>query len=184
MRVINLIGQPGAGKSTLAAGLFYSMKSRRFNVELVTEYTKDALYEKHDFVLEDELLLFSEKYKRIKRLSQSVDWVITDSPLMNSLFYSTEFGAVGDAFFRSVAERFDNTYVLVRRVVPYVAHGRMHSEDESDKVANDIRRWLDANGISYIEVAGDGEGVRLVLEHLFGHGFADVSLNRDFRIAG
>ena len=179
MRVINLIGQPGAGKSTLAAGLFYGMKSRKFNVELVTEYTKDMIYEGHSFVLDDELLLFSEKYKRIKRLSESVDWVITDSPLLNSLFYSTDFGTIGDAFFRSVAERFDNCYVLVRRVVPYVAHGRMHSEEESDKVADDIRRWLDANGISYLEVAGDGEGVRQVLEHLFGPGAATANLDQE-----
>ena len=43
-RVINLLGAPGAGKSTAAAGLFYRMKKEFLSVELVTEYAKDLIY--------------------------------------------------------------------------------------------------------------------------------------------
>ncbi len=35
MKVINLWGSPGAGKSTAAAGLFYRMKFADYNVELI-----------------------------------------------------------------------------------------------------------------------------------------------------
>jgi len=155
MRVLNLIGQPGAGKSTLAAGVFWLLKTRHRNVELVTEYTKDAIYEGSGFVLEDELLLFAEKYRRIKRLSGSVELAITDSPLINSVFYDRSFGAEGKAFFRRVAETFDNLYVFVRRVAPYVPHARMTSQAEADRMAEIIREFLVKEGIPFFEVDGD-----------------------------
>lgn len=41
--VINLIGGPGSGKSTTAAGLFFRMKSMGVRCELVTEYAKELV---------------------------------------------------------------------------------------------------------------------------------------------
>lgn len=155
MRVLNFIGQPGAGKSTLAAGVFWLLKTRQYNVELVTEYTKDVIYEGSGFVLEDELLVFAEKYRRIKRLSGSVELAITDSPLINAVFYDRFFGQEGKAFFRRVAEIFDNRYVFVRRVAPYVPHARMSCQAEADRMADVIRGFLVTEKIPFFEVEGD-----------------------------
>lgn len=176
MRVLNLIGQPGAGKSTLAAGIFWLLKSRHYNVELVTEYTKDVIYEGSGFVLEDELLLFAEKYRRIKRLSGSVELAITDSPLLNAVFYDRSFGAEGRAFFRSVAERFENHYVFVRRVVPYVPHARMKSQREADCIAEVIRRFLLEESIPFFEVDGDMSAPTRVVEWLESSGILEPRL--------
>ena len=78
MMLINLTGEPGAGKSTIAAGLFYRLKMRKWNVELVTEYTKELILTNDQWALADELVVFSEKYRRIKKL-EKVDIVITDT---------------------------------------------------------------------------------------------------------
>lgn len=43
--VINLIGSPGTGKSTIAAELFARMKWLGFDVELVSEYAKELVWE-------------------------------------------------------------------------------------------------------------------------------------------
>lgn len=43
--VINLFGGPSAGKSTLAAGVFYNLKCMGINCELITEYPKDKVWE-------------------------------------------------------------------------------------------------------------------------------------------
>ena len=40
--VINLLGSPGAGKSTTAARLFYELKMKGVKCELITEYAKDS----------------------------------------------------------------------------------------------------------------------------------------------
>ena len=44
--VINLLGGPGCGKSTVAAGIFHQLKSLGYSTELVTEYVKDIVYDK------------------------------------------------------------------------------------------------------------------------------------------
>ena len=41
--VINLIGSPGTGKSTLASELFSKMKWKGHDVELVSEYAKESV---------------------------------------------------------------------------------------------------------------------------------------------
>jgi len=45
MKVINLFGGPGCGKSTAAAGLFHLMKSNHMSVELVNEFAKEIVWE-------------------------------------------------------------------------------------------------------------------------------------------
>jgi len=45
MIVVNLLGSPGVGKSTGAAYIFAMLKFRDLNVELITEFAKDKVYE-------------------------------------------------------------------------------------------------------------------------------------------
>lgn len=128
MMLINFTGEPGAGKSTMAAGVFHQLKTRHWNVELVTEYTKELLLAGDKLSLSDELLIFSEKYRRIKKL-ESVDIVITDSPLINSVVYGdAQFGPSAGAFYEAVARSFDGLYFAVRRLSPYIPLGRMPDE--------------------------------------------------------
>lgn len=43
--VVNLFGGPGCGKSTTMARLFADLKTRGLNVEMVSEFAKDLVYE-------------------------------------------------------------------------------------------------------------------------------------------
>ena len=90
MKVINLWGGPGTGKSTTAAELFVKLKKQNVNVELVTEYAKDLTYEQRYNVLEeDQLYILTKQFRRLYRLRKSVDIVITDSPLLLGCVYFT-----------------------------------------------------------------------------------------------
>ena len=143
MLLVNFIGEPGAGKSTMAAGLFHSLKTRSWNVELVTEYTKELILTGDQWKLADELLVFSEKYRRIRQL-EKVDIVITDSPLINSIVYGErQFGPAGGAFFEKVADSFDSIYFAVRRVSAYVPYGRMPDEEDAEKAGRAIIQHLE-----------------------------------------
>ena len=87
--IINLYGGPGVGKSTIAAGLFFLMKTEKYNVEFVTEYAKELIYEGRYNVLEqDQLYVFAKQHRKILRLKDSVDYIISDSPLLLSSVYS------------------------------------------------------------------------------------------------
>ena len=41
--VVNLLGAPGSGKSTIAASIFSKLKFQNLNVELVSEYAKELV---------------------------------------------------------------------------------------------------------------------------------------------
>lgn len=86
MKVINLLSGPGAGKSTTAAGLFYQMKLKGINVELITEYAKDMTWEERYNTLSNQLYIFAKQYSRQLRVKNKVDYIVTDSPLLLSFF--------------------------------------------------------------------------------------------------
>lgn len=137
LKVINLYAGPGAGKSTLAAGLFNLMKNLQYRVELVTEFAKDTTYEKNYGVLQNQLVVLAEQDRRLRRLEGQVEWVITDSPLPLGLVYMTpEYEhwltpAVWGAF-----NRYQNYHVLVQRsdAHPYQKYGRTQDLSEAMKL--------------------------------------------------
>ena len=85
--VINLIGSPGSGKSTLAALLFGEMKKLGYSVDLVTEYAKELVWEERNATFDDELYIFAKQNHRIFRLNEKVDFIVTDAPLLQKLYY-------------------------------------------------------------------------------------------------
>lgn len=164
MMLINFTGAPGAGKSTMAAGLFHQLKTRHWNVELVTEYTKELLLTQDTWSLSDELLVFTEKYRRIKKL-ESVDLVITDSPLINSVVYGdTQFGPSAGAFYESVARSFDSLYFAIERVSPYVPLGRMPDADAADRAGNAIVNHLRRLGAPLWHAQGTDAAIPHILK--------------------
>lgn len=58
--VINLWGGPGCGKSTTMARIFSELKVKGYNVEMVSEFAKDLVYEKRDETMKDELYIFAK----------------------------------------------------------------------------------------------------------------------------
>ena len=83
MLVINLWGGPGAGKSTVAAELFVSLrKHTNANVELVNEFATDLCFERAKENLKDQVYLLGNQWHRLWRFEQiGVDVAISDSPI-------------------------------------------------------------------------------------------------------
>lgn len=86
-KVINFFGVPSSGKSTIASGLFHELKKKNYSVEYVSEYAKDVVYDDTHTLLENQLHIFSEQFRRQYRLLNKVDYIITDSPLLLSIVY-------------------------------------------------------------------------------------------------
>ncbi len=62
MKVINMFGAAGAGKSTNSAGLAYELKKDGFKVELVTEFAKELCITKSEHLLENQIWVFGNQY--------------------------------------------------------------------------------------------------------------------------
>ena len=164
MIIINLLGPPGAGKSTTAAGLFHAMKLKGFQVELVTEYAKDLVYEERHNLFEHQDYIFAKQHRRISRLKGKVDFVITDSPLIQSLQYVDDsYPQTFKPFIREVNNLYENSTFFINRVKPYNPNGRYQTEEESNKVGLGIKDMLNDNLIPFMSVNGDDKAVDTIL---------------------
>lgn len=132
MKVINLWGAPGAGKSTVAAGLFYKMKVAGYKVELVTEYAKDVVWDNRDDLLKDQLYLLAKQNRKLERLRGKVDWCITDSPVLLVLAYMPElYYSHFNSLTYDVWNSYTNLNYLLERNHEYKRDGRVQTEEES-----------------------------------------------------
>ena len=139
-KVINLFAGPGAGKSTNAAGIFYEMKSRGINCELVTEYAKDCVWEDRYGVLQDQIYVFGKQHHRLWKLQGKVDYVITDSPLYLSYMYAnSEDKGIIEAVVRQYASKMDNINIFVERTKKYNPIGRMQTEEQAKTLDDEIK---------------------------------------------
>lgn len=130
MKVINMFGGPCTGKSTLAAGLFHYMKCQGCDVELVTEYAKDMVYEQRTNIMEDQVYIHAKQYRRISRLRDKVEYVITDSPILLAAAYAIEgyYSALEPLVIQTFCS-FDNVNFLIRRPnEEYKQDGRIQNE--------------------------------------------------------
>lgn len=149
--VIELYAGPGAGKSTLAAGLFSLMKTKGYRVELVTELAKDITYEKAYGLLQNQFYVAVNQEHRQWRLRGQVDWIITDSPLPLGLAYCGDRDrALLQVITKGLRKRYVNLPILVKRAKTYQQYGRSQTENE----ARAIDTVVDA--IFYGPVLGEG----------------------------
>lgn len=138
MKVINLFGGPGSGKSTTAAGLFYHMKMKGLNAELVAEYPKELFY---SGVLEiltpyGQKQIFAEQAHRLERLLGKVDYAIVDCSLLLSYIYGKP-DPTNQTFLKLVTEtykQFDNVNIFIDRPDTYQTSGRMEDLAQANEI--------------------------------------------------
>lgn len=162
--VVNLMGAPGAGKSTGAAEVFAFLKKKGINTELILEFAKDKTWEHNMKALSVQEYVFGKQSYRLARCRDQVDVIVTDSPLPLSIIYNNN-PALGDAFNQVVLNIF-NTYTnlnfYVNRVKPYNPAGRNQTEAESDALNEPIKKLLHDYEIVYTDINGDDNGYEYV----------------------
>lgn len=145
MKVINLIGGPGCGKSTTAAGLFYELKKKGYSVELVTEYAKTRVWEDALKTLKDQIYVFGKQHHSQWKLEGKVDYIVTDSSLLFSIIYGGD--QVTEAFESLVIEdfrRFNNVCIFLERTgIDYERNGRLETSQEAEEIDKRILRLVD-----------------------------------------
>ena len=165
--VINLFGAPGAGKSTGAAIIFAELKKRGVNAELVTEFAKDKTWEHNAMALGCQEYVFGKQSYRLARCKADVDVIVTDSPLPLSLLYISDPALVADGAFQKVVMNVFNSYnnlsYFVNRVKPYNPKGRNQTERESDVLAAELKKLVNENDISCVEILGNDAGYASVV---------------------
>lgn len=153
-KICNIFGGPGSGKSTTAAGIFYKLKQRGVNVELVTEYAKDLTFEARHNVLEDQLYILAKQNRRIHRLIGQYDIVVTDSPILTGLVYTKpDYFKMFEPLLLEIWESYNNQCFLMNRGdIKYFEVGRNQKLDEAKQIDDRLVRFLNSRRIPYQEI--------------------------------
>lgn len=170
MKVINLFAGPGAGKSTLAAGLFYNMKSLGYRAELVTEVAKDYTYERAGVKLNNQLYMLAKQEHRLRRIADQVDYAVNDSPLLLGLAYgSAEIPWLAEAV-KGAFHQYDNVNFFVDRCShEYQEYGRNQSAAEAAQLDAAILNILNECDEWFTCVRPDALGITSILQRISFH---------------
>lgn len=170
MKIINLFGGPGCGKSTTRAGLFSLMKINRINCEEVTEYAKDAVWDNSKDILADQLFVLANQNRRLFRLQNKVEWAISDSPLLLSIHYRTPdyLPKTLESLIWELWDQYENYNFFLERTKPYSGIGRLQTESEAKAIDLEIKRLLDENEVPFVSIPGNELAPQIILDTIFG----------------
>ena len=164
MILVNLYGGPGSGKSTMAASIFSELKWKGINCELVTEYAKDKVWEGSLNILDNQLYVLAKQYHKLFRLKNKVEVIITDSPLLFSLFYGESMSNNFKNLVFDLYQEFHNIDIFLNRQKPYNPSGRLQTEDVAKSIDISIKQILKNKGISYFSIDGEKSEVKTIVQ--------------------
>jgi len=167
--IINLIGPPGTGKSTLASEIFAKLKWAGVDCELVSEFAKELVWEQRHETMKDELYLFAKQNHRLFRVNGKVDVIITDRPLILSVLYNDLYGDQSKQFTDLVlheVRKYRNCNILLNRTKPYKENGRLQSEAESNQMYQAIESILTRYNEKYTVLDANSESADLIVQDI------------------
>ena len=151
--VINLIGGPCSGKSTIAAELFARLKKMGIHCELVSEYIKDRIYEENQTMPKNQIAIFGMEHYNISNKLGKVDVIVHDGSFINNIIYKTEENKYFDDLIISEYKRFWNLDFFIKRGnIEFETYGRIHNLKQSKELDKTIKETYDSYELSYIEV--------------------------------
>jgi len=155
-KVINIFGGPGLGKSTTALGVTYYLKMRGFRAEAPEEYAKSVTWDKNIAKLEDQLYIVANQNRRLWRLKEQIDWIVSDSPLLLGIHYVPPdyFPQFYKKFIFEVWNHYENINFLLERTVPYDPVGRNQTEEEAKHIDQGIITMLEEENVEFTKISG------------------------------
>lgn len=170
--VVNLFGGPGSGKSTACAYVYAALKAKDINCEMAREFAKDKAWEKNLTALNNQAYIFGEQYYRLTILEDDVDVIITDSPILLSVFYrnrynnSIDFPKEFDDVVLYSFNRYNNINYFIRRNKLYNPNGRLQTEDEAKELDVKLLEFLNEYEISFDIVNGNQNGYQKIVDDI------------------
>lgn len=158
--IINLYGGPGTGKSTSAAYVYFLLKYAGNNAELVREYVKDWVWEGRAIKEYDQIYFLGKQIRREDILRNKVSHVVTDSPVMLSLYYARlhskpDFAAgietLVKAYYADAASKgIQHKHVFLYRSKPYETSGRYQTLEQAKEIDVGLKLLLHETNTPYV----------------------------------
>ena len=166
--VVNLFGEPSAGKSTCAMDITAQLKRNGINAEYVSEFAKDKVYENDSEIFKHQEYIFGKQSFKMGRVKNKVQVIVTDSPLINSAVYNADV-ILGEEFNKTVLNVFnsyDNINYLLIRQHSYENEGRIHNQEEAKDIRKEIINKLHNYHIAYEELISNKESCEYIVQQI------------------
>lgn len=177
--VINTVGEPGSGKTTLSFWLSQALKRSGISTEFIPEIVKYECYDPQGTARvrsgRYDMRYLRQQARLLLPVLGQVEVVINDGAFELSYFYAsrrmtpealTAFGGRVDHFRAIVSQKSEAWFVMPERDHPYETTGRNESETEAAQIREQMKALLLAHYASPVqEVRGEGDRV-LILERI------------------
>lgn len=151
--VINLIGGPCSGKSTISAELFARLKKMGIKTELVSEYIKDRIYEENKTMPNNQIAIFGMEHYNISNKLGKVDVIVHDGSFLNNILYNKESNKEFNDLIVSEYHKFNNLDFFIKRGnIEFESYGRIHTYEQSLQIDEKIKNIYKESQAEYIEV--------------------------------
>lgn len=165
--IVNLIGGPCSGKSTVAAELFARLKKMGIKCELVPEYIKEEIYDEHNLVINDQIYLFSHELHQLLNKINKVDVIIHDGSLLLNINYDKEDNKIFHELIITEYNKFNNLdFFLCRNNIKFEKYGRIHDENESKIIDEKIKNLYHKYNLNFIELDSK-DSVDKIIKYIF-----------------
>lgn len=159
-KIINLYGGPGTGKSTSAAYLYYQLKNKGVNCELVREYVKNWVWEGRVISPYEQFYFLGKQIRQESLLLSKVDVIVTDSPVFLNIYYAKKstqpiydgirVSALG-YYKQLLIDGHEHRHIFLNRTKKYNPAGRYQSEEEAKKIDFELKSLLSSELFPYEE---------------------------------
>ena len=167
--IVNLVAGPGSGKSTIMAGIFHRLKVLGVDAEMVTEFAKELVWEGRKDTMKDELYIFAKQAHRLFRVNGQVEVIVTDRPLILTVYYNNKYGQKSKNLDELVKETFceyNNLNYFLNRKSEYNPNGRNQTEEEADEIAKGLKDIMIDNKYNFKELDADSKAVDLIIDDI------------------
>ena len=172
--VINIAGGPGVGKTTISANLFSKLKEKGYEVENVSEFAKELVWEGRNEAFNDRLYMHAEQNHRLMQMNGKLDYIITDSPLFLTSIYNSyylkdkfkdSYNNMIDNVVKETFSYYTNKVYFLQRQTQYNSVGRREQISDAKNIDEAIIKYLKENNIKYKSVSLDN-AIELILNDL------------------
>lgn len=166
--VINLFGEPSAGKSTAAMDITARLKRAGINAEYVSEFAKDKVYEQNPEVFECQEYIFGKQSFKMNRVRNKVQVIVVDSPLVLTIIYnkSKYLGKPFEGTVMNTFHSYDNRNYLLVRNHNYEVSGRFQNEEQAEKVREFLISKLNEFKIPYETTTSSEEDCEKIVNEI------------------
>ena len=177
-KIINLFSGPGVGKSSIASGITYKLKTKHITCDNPYEFPKSLAWDNNNEAIKDQLYVLANQHRGIVKSFGKVDYIVLDSPILLSLVYRSHYKAGEypstlydsehfDKLILDIHNKYDSINIFLERSKGY--HNdkeRYQSLEESIKLDDKIKNILIQHKIPFHSIEVSKNTVKEIIKLL------------------